>query len=127
MNNKIPLLLSLLVAAGLAGCGSEPPTSTVSFSQEVKPILEQNCSDCHQSGGKGAEKSGLVLADHAAIMDGTRLGPVVQPGSAISSTLYLAVAGKTHPAIQMPHGKQKLSEQQVATIETWIDQGARNN
>ncbi len=127
MNNKTLPLLSLTMAVGLVGCGSEPTTSSVSFSQEVKPILEQNCSDCHQSGGKGAEKSGLVLADHGAIMEGTRLGPVVQPGSAISSTLYLAVAGKTHPTIQMPHGKQKLSEQQVATIETWIDQGARNN
>ena len=127
MNNKTLSLLSLTMAVGLVGCGSEPATSTVSFSQEVKPILEQNCSDCHQSGGKGAQKSGLVLADHGAIMDGTRLGPVVQPGSAISSTLYLAVAGKTHPTIQMPHGKQKLSEQQVATIATWIDQGARNN
>lgn len=127
MKTKIALLLPVIAAATAVGCGTEPTSKEVSFSQEVKPILEQNCQDCHKPGGTGAERSGLVLEDHETLMSGTRFGPVVHPGSSISSTLYLAVAGKTHPAIQMPHGKQPLSDQQVAAIEQWIDQGAKNN
>jgi hypothetical protein len=41
-------------------------------------------------------------------MKGTKFGEVIIPGSAITSTLYLLVAGKT-------------------VIKTWIDQGAKNN
>jgi hypothetical protein len=127
MKTKYSTLLPLLAAAAVAGCGTETATPTVSFSADVKPIIEQKCNECHKPGGKGVEKSGLVMVDYASLMKGTRFGPVVEPGSAISSTMYLAVAGKTDPQIRMPHGKDILNEQQVETIKNWIDQGAKNN
>jgi len=34
------------------------------------------------------------------------------------------VAGKTDPSIHMPYGKDPLSDEQVETIKTWIDEGA---
>jgi hypothetical protein len=60
-------------------------------------------------------------------MAGTRYGPVVVEGDALSSSLYRLVAGKVDESIQMPHGGVPLSEAQVRTLETWIDQGAQNN
>ena len=37
--------------------------------------------------------------------------------------------GKTlfDPSIQMPHGKTKLTEAELAIIRKWVDQGAKNN
>ena len=60
-------------------------------------------------------------------MKGTQYGPVIVAGDSASSTLYRLVAGKVDKSIQMPHGKEKLSSAEVATIENWIDQGAKNN
>jgi hypothetical protein len=60
-------------------------------------------------------------------MKGTKFGPVVVPGIAISSSLYLMISSKTDPKLWMPHEKPSLSSDAVASIETWIDQGAREN
>ena len=110
--------------------------SEISFSSDVQPILEKHCVECHDSGGEGVTASGFSTRDYDSVMKGTRLGRVVVPGSGISSTLYLVVAHKTAPEIQMPpHHRQAwaeghgspLSEDEVEIIQTWIDQGAQDN
>jgi len=116
----------------LLGCGE----SEVSFSSEVLPIFNEHCIECHDRGGEGIVASGFSVQDYDNVMKGTDLGPVVVPGSAISSTLYLVVAQKTAPEIHMPpHHSEAwaegrgvpLSEDQVEIIQAWIDQGANNN
>lgn len=108
----------------------------VSFSADVQPILENHCAECHDGTEEGATVSGFSVRDYEEIMRGTRFGAMVIPGSSISSTLYLVVAQKTAPEIQMPphhpeslaEGRgQPLSDEDVTTIATWIDQGALNN
>lgn len=116
----VPLALS---AALVAACSD----STVSYQDDIKPILEKNCNECHLLGGEGYEASGFSTENYQGLMRGTRFGPVIDSGSAISSTLYLLVAGKTDPSIQMPHGRTALSDEEIATIEKWIDQGAKDN
>ncbi len=73
---------------------------------------------------EGAEKSGFAVDTYESVMKGTKLGPVVVPGSAESSTLYRLVAGKADPSIMMPHGKQPLTNKEISTIKQWIDAGA---
>jgi hypothetical protein len=67
-------------------------------------------------------------------MKGTRLGRVVVSGSSEASSLYLVVAHKTDPKIQMPpHHSESLAQGrggtltdvEVETIRAWIDSGAR--
>jgi len=74
--------------------------------------------------------------DYDSVMKGTKFGKVVVPGSRMSSSLYLVVAQKTDPKIHMPpHHDDSLaqgrgfalSEQNIATIGSWIDQGAKDN
>ena len=73
---------------------------------------------------EGAQKSGFQIDSYASIMKGTKLGPVIVPGSAESSTLYRLVAHKANPRINMPHGKAPLTAGEIDTIRLWIDQGA---
>ena len=122
----------LALAAQLLGCSD----STVSFSADVKPIFEEHCIECHGKSGEGVATSGFSVRDYDSVMKGTDLGPVVVPGSSMSSTLYLVVAQKTAPEIHMPphhreawaEGRgQPLTEDQVGIIQAWIDQGANNN
>jgi hypothetical protein len=118
----------LLGAAGallvLSGCTGEP---TVSFQNDVKPILTEYCGECHTGEGSGVEASGFRVGSYEEVMAGTRFGPVVVPGDALSSSLYRLVAGEVDESIRMPHGEVALSEGQVGTIERWIDQGAADN
>lgn len=124
MINKI--LIPSILATFLIGC-EEPQPPEVSFANEVKPMIDQNCTECHIAGQKGTEASGFMTVDYDSIMKGTKYGPVVVPGSAISSTFYRLIAGKVDSSIRMPHGKEAISEGNIMKIEKWIDQGAKNN
>jgi len=133
MNRKILCKIGVLTfGMPLLGCSS----SEVSFSSDVQPIFEAHCIECHDSSGEGVQVSGFSVSNYDSVMKGTRFGQVVIPGSSISSTLYLVVAQKTAPEIQMPpHHTEAwargrgipLSERQVGIIRAWIDQGAQNN
>ena len=85
-----------------------------------------NCVKCHVPGGAGYEKSGLRMDNYEGLMKGTKFGPVVVPGSSVGSTLYRLVSGQADPSIRMPHGQASLPDADIATIATWIDQGAKN-
>jgi len=116
-------LSALAVAALQTGCGEKEKALT--YQADIKPILEAKCVSCHVPGGAGYEKSGLRLDSQEALMKGTKFGPVVVPGSSVSSTLYRLVSGQADPSIRMPHGQAALPEADVATIAAWIDQGAK--
>jgi Planctomycete cytochrome C len=113
-------LMTLLMFG--AGCSRE-----VSFKQDVYPILSSNCLSCHKPGTEGYIKSGLSMENYDGLMKGTKFGPVIIPGSHISSTLILLLERKGHPSINMPKDKPELPDNQVDLIRKWIDQGAKNN
>ncbi|MCU7813367.1 MAG: hypothetical protein KZQ77_19345 [Candidatus Thiodiazotropha sp. (ex Notomyrtea botanica)] len=119
---SIASALSLML---LVGCSAGP--AAVSFKSEVKPLIDKYCTECHTQAGAGAEASGFVTEDYAAVMKGTKFGPVVVAGDPLSSSLYRLVAGKVDPSIRMPHGKEALTTEEIVKIEQWIEQGAKNN
>ena len=113
------VLIPMVAVAGLAGC-----TRSVTYA-DVEPILNKNCASCHTGDHEGITKSGFSVESYETVMKGTRLGPVIVPGSAASSTLFRLVAGEASPEINMPHSGDSLGDDQIATIRQWIDQGAR--
>ena len=119
-------LLPLILASALAtiGCSGE---KKLSYTADVRPIMVKYCAECHMPNKDGANKSGFQLDSYASIMKGTKFGPVIVPGSSESSTLYILIAGKADPKINMPHGKQPLTPDEINTIKHWIDQGAQEN
>lgn len=117
----MPGLLSLV----MTGCGGE---GVVSFSQDVKPILDQNCLECHQAGGSGLLASGFSMESYDDLMKGTNFGPMIIASDAQGSNMLVLMEGRADPSISMPHGQQDpISRQDIQTIRSWIDQGAKNN
>ena len=119
------LIMSCLFPLVMVACGGEP---TVSFSQDVKPILDQNCIECHQVGGQGEVASGFNMSTYDSLMTGTKFGPMIIAGDVEGSNLLVLMEGRADPSISMPHGKQDpVSGEDIQTIRLWIKQGAKNN
>jgi hypothetical protein len=119
-----------LIALGLfpvffAACGGDP---AVSFSQDVKPILDQNCIQCHQAGGQGEVASGFNMSTYDGLIKGAQFGKMIIPGDVEGSNMLVLMEGRADPSISMPHGEQKsVSKEDIQTIRLWIEQGAKNN
>jgi hypothetical protein len=61
-------------------------------------------------------------------MKGTKFGPVIQPGSSLTSTLNVLVSGHASPAVSMPYGiKGGLPKDKFNLLNKWVDQGAKDN
>jgi len=125
------ILIAAFLATIVAGC--EKP---VSFKRDIQPILITNCLQCHDGKGEGSVASGLNLQTYDSLMKGTKIGPVVVPGSAVSSTLYRVLTDEVDPKIHMPpqdeaslaKGRgEPLTAEQIKDFELWIDRGAKNN
>jgi hypothetical protein len=93
--------------------------TTVSFTNDVLPLLESRCINCH--GGQKMEE-GLSLRTHADILSGSENGSVVVPGDAGNSLLAELVVNQ-----KMPKRGPKLTPPQVQLIIDWINQGALEN
>lgn len=87
---------------------------TVSFSQDVWPIIEENALAAH--GGKG----GVFLESYDDIMN------YVVPGDPENSMLYRVLIGDGVPRMPPPP-EAALADEMIQTIYDWIDQGALNN
>jgi hypothetical protein len=92
---------------------------TVSFANDVMPIIESRCINCH--GGQRVEK-GLKLGSYADVMAGSENGPVVVPGDSTNSQLVELIVNQ-----KMPKRGPKLTPPQIQTITEWVDAGAPNN
>ena len=73
----------LALCTVLFGCDRE-----VSFANDVQPILNTDCVECHGGVAEGAATSGVDLSDYDGVMQGTNFGPIVVAGSSASSVLY---------------------------------------
>lgn len=121
----LKLLCSAIIPLLFTACSSEPP---VSFSQDVKPIIDRNCLSCHQQGGAGFEASGFNMTSYEGVMKGATNGPMVIAGDVEGSNMIVLMEGRADPSISMPHGSMKpIPQAEIDTIKQWVRQGAKNN
>jgi hypothetical protein len=121
----VKVTLPFLILIAFAGCKQE---SAVSFAQDVKPILDRYCVECHLPGGQGYEASGFSVASYEDVMIGTRYGPMVIAGDTLGSNMLVLMEGRADPSIKMPHGKTADATQtELETVRLWIAQGAKDN
>ena len=92
----------------------------VDYAREVEPILSENCLECHS---QDKRKGGLSLANYDDVLEGGKDGAIVRPGSSTRSLMIAKVKGEVGD--RMPLDELPLSDAQIATLQRWIDQGAR--
>src|SRR5579871_1695592 len=116
MRSRCRFLITLLVAFASPTLAQQPQSTTVDFSKDVQPILNENCKLCHVGTGAPA---GLALDTPEALMAGSASGKVVSPGNSKDSVLVQRITEGTMPP------SAPLSKQQIGTIAAWVDQGAK--
>lgn len=94
------------------GGGNTCDTVNMTYTADVKPLLQSNCYGCH---GNGQTSGGVTLDTYAGVktvVDNNKLMGVVTHASGF-------------PA--MPKGGAKLSDCNINKIKSWIGRGAQNN
>ena len=119
------LALIVLLASSVSG-------PSVSFSQDVLPILNKHCVMCHIT---GAAQGGLdIYPDPWTAMVGVPSSQkplaLIEPGSPKRSYLVSKLIGTQQTVsgsgLQMPF-PQPLDDEEIKMIRVWIEQGAANN
>jgi hypothetical protein len=108
---------------------------TISFSEDVFPIIQKNCLPCHAE--DNFNPSELSLDSYDLLMDGGRHGDAVVPEKPDESPLVQKLLPDPPFGDRMPldmrkkrgkkPGVKPLTEEEIQCIATWIQQGARDN
>ncbi|MHB1177241.1 MAG: DUF1549 domain-containing protein [Daejeonella sp.] len=88
---------------------------------QVRAIFAHNCYKCH-----GAEKvkGELRLDRKNMVFKGGENGPVIIPGNASESEIFRRITLPSNHKDRMPSKGKKLSENDIAVINFWIQKGA---
>ena len=117
--------LPIAMAGALTACARE---EAVSFSQDLKPIIDKNCLACHKEGGEGFEASGFSMLTYDELIKGTKFGPMIISGDSAGSNMIVLMEGRADPSISMPHGSMDpVRKADIDILRLWVDQGAKNN
>ena len=108
----------LLVSAANA---AESSKEQVDFARDVFPVLMRRCADCH---GPDEQEGQFRIDARAAVFGGGVSGPGIHQGNAEKSILYQRIAGLGDED-RMPLDEDPLSEEQIALVRKWIEQGAQ--
>lgn len=98
------------------------PEKRIDFHEEIMPILEDHCLECHGKDERGRKANlRLDLADSAL----NRKEAVIIRGSSEKSELIARVRS-SDPDFQMPPSEtgERLTEAEIDLLSRWVDQGA---
>ena len=101
-------------------CDGDGSTCNISYSTTIQPIFSANCTGCHGSSG------GLSLSSYTSLLAGGNSGFTVTSGDGSGSFIIKKLQG-TASGSQMPASGCCLDASVIQLIETWIDEGAKNN
>ena len=118
-----PLCLCVSVAL-LSLCGSARGANAdkpVSFHNDIRPIFNAQCNACHKPEKLKGE---LDMTTFGMLMKGGKHGATVVAGDPKKSKLVEMISGDKP---DMPPDGDPLKKEQVALIERWIKEGAKDD
>ncbi|MBL8897133.1 MAG: DUF1553 domain-containing protein [Planctomycetes bacterium] len=121
MQIAVGVVAGILASPSVAQDAGDRSGALEFFERRIRPVLAQECYECHSS--TGARKGGLALDERESARRGGSSGPAIVPGAPEESLLWQAIR-QTHPVLKMPKGRAALSAAVVADFATWIRDGA---
>ncbi|MBX2820228.1 MAG: hypothetical protein KTR29_11125 [Rhodothermaceae bacterium] len=132
---RVHIFITFLAASMLSACQSKVIDNStivevemVSFADDVLPIFVSTC------GGTGCHINEAVnqveLTNYQRTISSfaeTYNKALVIPGDVAGSPLIDKILANPQFGIRMPDGGPPLSNTQIETISTWVEEGALNN
>ena len=104
----------------IAACGDS--SQAISYSKQIKPILNKKCLRCHG----GIRKQGgfsLLFPDEAFAKTESDVFAII-PGNSRDSEMIKRIKSDD-PELRMPLEGPQCSPEEIKLLEEWIDQGAK--
>jgi len=92
----------------------------VDFKRDIYPILESRCFDCHA--GESPD-SGYRLDVHRELLGHSTGEVLAEPGRSHNSRLIEILTTESAEDRMPPDGEEPLTDEQIAMLMAWIDQG----
>lgn len=112
----------LLCLAPLSLSAADEKAEKITYQDHIQPIFRQHCGSCHNTNKKIAD---LDLLNYTAMMQGGGSGPVIEPGDAANSYLFMLVNHDSEPT--MPPNQDKIAAAKIDLLRKWIDGGVLEN
>ena len=123
MMNRTLLKLRWLPLLAATTAGAVDPAGIAFFEQKIRPVLAEQCYECHSSSAKKL-KANLLLESKAGWEKGGDSGePALVPGNPDRSLLLRSIQ-HLDDDLQMPPKKPKLPAAVIADFVTWVKMGA---
>ena len=116
-----PAAAAIFTSSLLSAAPAPTPAALEFFETKIRPVLAQDCYECHRTGGK--RKGGLALDQRQGLLTGGDSGPAVVPGDPAASLLLQAIRHDSED-LAMPKAGAKLEPGVIADFEHWIRLGA---
>jgi WD40 repeat protein len=110
--------LSLISLTTLSATAADKP---VSYYNDIVPVFKRSCTGCHHP---GKLKGQLDMTSYAAFKKGGKHGPSFVIGKPKESAIIDEISGD-EPS--MPKEGDPLSKAEIAMIERWITEGAKDD
>lgn len=132
MNKFFLFCLLCFVSLGMCFAACSGGESEVSLGKTVLPIIQKECGSCHKRGGNAKAIVNGVYYETKEDLTG-KIGKAIIAGDSAKSPLILVMkqekAVGAGPTLMPPpaSGLSKPSDADIATVSSWIDQGAKDN
>lgn len=102
----------------------EPTAGDIRFNRDIRPILSENCFQCHGPDTRERQVE-LRLDERESAVAKRDAGAAIVPGNAAQSQALVRIRS-ADPDAKMPPEKtgKKLSAEQIELLKRWIEQGA---
>ena len=117
LHSRLQLVTTFLAAGFCLAAAGSVVAAPLTFEKDIRPILKTHCFHCH--GEAGETEGDLDVRLRRFLEKGGKSGPSIVPGDAAKSHLIEQLTNG-----EMPKGKPRLPEKDIATITAWIDAGA---
>ena len=116
------LLLALLAEPHVQAQENLPPT--VEFARDIRPILSENCFQCH--GPDEAQREADLRLDRREGLYGEGSdAAIITPGRPEESELFRRISSTdAEERMPPPDSGIRLTDEQITAVKTWIEQGA---
>src|SRR3954467_14729115 len=121
---RISLLLLLAISTGprFAHAAEKGPAKKLDFNRDIRPILSENCFQCHGFDEK-ARQADLRLDQADSAYAAHDSGKPIVPGHLEQSELWRRVTSSDESEMMPPPDSHRhLKSEQKETIKRWIEQ-----